>query len=909
MSNTSGFSVSKPVALWNKPIKANFKELFKSLGKGVINGAPGQWGEVAKDAVEATAALGLGSAPGEVAWLLIYRSLVEAIESLVKGNQELLFEKPNESDLDLLCDRLNHSLESIELRIDQDFFSRPKDLPILEPIKTAFADWLKYFSVNQAQALTISHRLPTYFVFALHEEWAKHPEKYASLKELNTPFTPANEREQSWQRYLAWLQKQVEEPMFLEAFGLKQVYVPLHAYYKQKIGGKKSEEFERRIREDDKYQRIVLDLEIELEAWLEKGDRNDAIRVISGGPGSGKSSFAKIFAANQAEKGKIPVLFIPLHHFEPSNDLVEAVAKFVRDDSFLRHNPLDKDKADSRLLIIFDGLDELAMQGKIATEIAQQFVREVQRKVERFNRSETCLQVLIGGRELVVQANSSDFRQPQQILHILPYFVTEDERTNYIDDQNLLEQDQRQIWWQKYGYASGRGYDCLPEELNQNNLTEITAQPLLNYLVALSFDQQKKFPIDGNLNAIYANLLTAVYERGWDDRRQHAAIRGIEEKDFVRILEEIALASWHGDGRTTTVREIEAHCEHSSLKSLLEKFQESAKLGVTRLLTAFYFRESGVKEQEKTFEFTHKSFGEYLTAKRIVREVRLIHKKLKDRQNDPDEGWDEREALKRWAILCGASVMDEYLFNFVVDEMPLQNPLDVSDWQQTLCDLIGFMLRHGMPMERLTPRPDFQEENRQARNAEEALLALLNACARVTKTVLKIQWHTPEAFGIWISRLQGQRIDTYANDVFYLNCLSFLDLQGCTLILKDFLAANLERANLQGANLQGANLQGANLEWTHLEWTHLEGANLEWANLVGATLVRANLQGANLEEAHLVGANLEWANLEGANLVGANLKGAILEGAILEWPRLKPANFEGKNLADLNEDSDSDSDE
>ena len=324
-------------------------------------------------------------------------------------------------------------------------------------------------------------------------------------------------------------------------------------------------------------------------------------------------------------------------------------------------------------------------------------------------------------------------------------------------------------------------------------------------------------------------MLTAVYQRGWAGY-QHPAIWGIEEKDFVRILEEIALASWHGDGRTTTVREIEAHCEHSSLKSLLDKFQESAKLGVTRLLTAFYFRESGVKEQEKTFEFTHKSFAEYLTAKRIVREVRLIHKKLKDRQDDPDEGWDEREALKRWAILCGASPMDEYLFKFVADEMRLQNTSDVGNWQQTLCHLIGFMLRHGMPMERLTPRPDFQEENRQARNAEEALLAVLNACARVTKTVSKIQWHTPEAFGIWISRLQGQRIDT-GTDVFCLNCLSFLDLQDCVLVLKDFYQANLEGANLEGAYLEGANLVRANLVRANLEWPRLKPANFEGENL------------------------------------------------------------------------------
>ncbi|MEH2023548.1 pentapeptide repeat-containing protein [Nostoc sp.] len=337
-----------------------------------------------------------------------------------------------------------------------------------------------------------------------------------------------------------------------------------------------------------------------------------------------------------------------------------------------------------------------------------------------------------------------------------------------------------------------------------------------------------------------------------------------------------------------------------------------------------------------------------MTAKRIVREVRLIHKKLNDRQNDPDEGWDEREALKRWAILCGASHIDEYLFNFVANEMRLQNPSDVSNWQQTLCHLISVMLRHGMPMERLTPRPDFQEENRQARNAEEALLAVLNACARVTKTVSKIQWHTSEAFGIWISRLQGQRIDT-DTDVFCLNCLSFLDLQGCVLVFKDFYKANLEgailegaylqRANLQGAYLQraylqgayleGANLQGANLQGANLQGANLEGANLQRANLQGANLQRANLQGANLQRAYLEGAYLQGAilegailqraylegailqraYLEGAYLQGAILEGAILEGAILEWPRLKRTNFEGENLADLNGGSGLDSDE
>jgi Pentapeptide repeats (8 copies) len=879
MNQESGFSVSKPVKFWNKSINADFRELFKSLGKAGIDGVLGKWEEVAKDTVEATAALGLTDKPEEIAWLLIYRSLTQALFDLVEGNKELLIEQPNKSDFELLSSNLNQSLESIEVQIDQYFFKNPKKLPIINDIQIALINWLQYFSVNQAQAETISNRLPTYFVFALHQEWSKHPEKYANLKEeINTPFTKAAEKEQAWQLYLAWLQKQVEEPIFDEAFGLKQIYVPLRAYHQQLIETEKDDNFELRGRDNQKYERIVINLEDELEVWLKANDPDDAIRVISGGPGSGKSSFAKIFAANQAEKGDIPVLFIPLHHFEPSDDLVDAVGKFVRDDGFLRYNPLEADKSEPKLLIIFDGLDELAMQGKIATETAQQFIREVQRKLERFNgRSETRLKVLISGRELVIQTNSSDFRKPQQILHILPYFVSEEERENYIDVQNCLKEDKRDDWWQKYGIASGRGYSALPEELNKDDLTEITTQPLLNYLVALSYVRGKvQFSQDSNLNAIYEDLLKAVYERGWE-RHKHPALQGIAEKDFIRILEEIGLASWHGNGRTTTVTEIEDHCKNSGLRSLLENFQEGAKIGVTRLLAAFYFRQSGANNQgDKTFEFTHKSFGEYLTAKRIVREIRLIHKKLEDRKNDPDEGWDEREALTRWAILCGSSPMDEYLFNFVIDEVRLQNLSDVENWQQTLSHLIGFMLRHGMPMERLNPRPDFQEENRQARNAEEALLAVLNACARVTEKVSTIEWHSPDTFGIWISRIQGQRMGP--KNSLILSCLSFLNLSRCTLHARDFYGANFENTNCFYTRLAFANFCLAKLRNVNLQEAWLVSANLEGANLEGANLERANLQGANLERANLQGANLQGTILERANLQGANLQGTILEG-------------------------------
>jgi uncharacterized protein YjbI with pentapeptide repeats len=910
MSGESGLSITKPTPVLKKSIKVDFKNFSKALAKGVVDLSFGKFDGLAGDVVEALSALGLASNAEEIAWFLVFRSLLLAMKTLIDEKTEL---GPEKYDIKLLQTQINQALDTSSLTINKKFFEHPDRDAIVVRVKPTFLEWLKQCGLSDADAQAISDRLPIYFATALHDEWGRHAKEYGVLKEkLDTPFTQANERSQAWLRYATWLQKQVEEPMFLEAFSLNRVYVPLRAYYNRKIDGQKPDELEGRLSGERRSERVVVELEKELESWLIKAVKTDAIRLISGGPGSGKSSFLKMFAAKLAAKGTIPVLFIPLHHFEPSDDLIDAVGKFVQMDDILPHNPLAIEQREGKLLIIFDGLDELAMQGKIAEKTAQEFVREIQRKVDRLNQRETCLQVIISGRELVVQANETDFRKDGQILHVLPYFVPKDEWKNYIDANKLLKQDQRQLWWQYYGAASGSDYAGLPTELDRGNLIEVTAQPLLNYLVALSLRRGKlQFSEGINLNAIYADLIKAIYERGWAEN-QHTAIQGITEEDFVRILEEIALAAWHGNGRTTTVGEIERHCESSNLKNLLNRFQEGyqpdSKANITRLMTAFYFRQSGHDHSgDKTFEFTHKSFGEYLTARRIVQEVDFIHRKLKDRYNDSYENWDERSALHRWTTVCGASVMDEYLFNFVLDEMRLHhklNPGDVTAWQLTLCNLISLMLRQGMPMERLAPRLDFDEEKKQARNSEEALLAVLNSCARVNEFISNIEWLAPDSFGNWVLTLQKQR--TADDNVLALSCFSYLNLEYCILDMHDFFRANFVKANLKGvhlyysnlmraglveANLQGAIILGAYLNGANIQRANLEGADLTKANLGRACLAEANLEGAILEEANLYMADLEEANLQGAKLIKANLISTNLIRA-----NLISANLEGAQL-------------
>ncbi len=74
-SNQHGLNVTKPVSLLNRAISFSFKDFFKSATKAVINGATGKFPEALRDVTDALASVRLSQDCGEVAWVLIQRSL------------------------------------------------------------------------------------------------------------------------------------------------------------------------------------------------------------------------------------------------------------------------------------------------------------------------------------------------------------------------------------------------------------------------------------------------------------------------------------------------------------------------------------------------------------------------------------------------------------------------------------------------------------------------------------------------------------------------------------------------------------------------------------------------------------------------------------------------------------------
>lgn len=167
MTHSPNLTVKKPISVWNKPLKADFKSFFKSIGNAGIDTATGQWMGLGKDTVDALSAIGLESnKPEELAWALIYNSLTKAIASIISDSQFLMQDIP--TDIEGVSNQLDYSLESNELEFSSAFFEHPERLSVVQDIKTPLRQWLIIFGVEKFQAEVLSNRLPAYFVFALN---------------------------------------------------------------------------------------------------------------------------------------------------------------------------------------------------------------------------------------------------------------------------------------------------------------------------------------------------------------------------------------------------------------------------------------------------------------------------------------------------------------------------------------------------------------------------------------------------------------------------------------------------------------------------------------------------------------------------------------------------------------------
>ena len=877
--------------------------LARAFGKVAVDLADLNFGSAIKGVIDATGAFKpdpqTPPTAEEGAKLLLQRAAYAAAIRTIQAEARNALALAAEADLREIEAAILGTTADAALELTATAFADPEGWPALGALLTLFDGFMRACAVPDQKRQPIRRAFADALPLALAGEWrnTEREKEYQALRAAlePTPFDPAAQRSLQWNAYRDRLVKAMHAP--LRALNpekircsLNDLYVPLRAALgdpeaPERTGG------ERR-------KRTLVWLDDTLYGWATRTDlaSSDRIRVLSGEPGAGKSSACMRLAARLAAE-KRRVLLVPLTRLNIAKDSLGELARYLTVD--LGHDPFISLSAGEPLVLILDGLDELAKAGQGATVLLSGFITDLGQRLSEWNRDDTCVLLLLAGRPGAAGAavaTGAIGRGDEARLHVLRYRIGAGNRYGY-EPGELAGLDQRLDWWDRFDPVSG-----MPEPLKRDDphIDSLTEQPLLNWLLAqiLTEEGPEQAATISGVHDLYARLFGHVLDR--IHRRRHGD-GSTEAIDPVRgrleeMLEEVAVAAWHaGTDRAVPLSDVEKRLADNRLAGELKRLSDDTDAALTSLLDSFFCRaHQGV--EHRLVEFTHKSFGQFLVARRVVRLLREMPNAQEVRQNRIDA------ALKDWLELCGPAIMDRATYDFLSAQVAAEGGRDLLEavrWRDALSSLLVECLEKGMPLPDGAIRSRVSE--RLVRNAEIAMLCAIAATFRVPAGKPAPIRINSAILAATLHRLAGPPMESsVVRDTFYIFDLRGAYLRGADLRGAKLAGADLTRTNLAGADLTRANLTGVNLTDANLTRANLTGVKLMDANLTGINLTDANLARANLTGVNLTGANLMRANLTGVKLMDANLMGAHLRGANLTGVKLMDANLTGANLTRAN---------
>jgi uncharacterized protein YjbI with pentapeptide repeats len=907
------FIVKQPREWLDKPIEFAFKEPLKAVvlvaGNVASGHLPGAFAQISKSLIDFFKGVETDT-PGEACFAMVLQAYQEALKEYFTTHQ------PNRMNAkDVKEENLNRWVEELKNTLAdkkydaRDALIKPRSFGMLKDLGIALEKWLKEAGLNEGEVLGVIAKIEGLYGKKFLELSIKDKGTFQPFldlaKHINSPFFKADQIEREWERYKEELRQLPDEPIFAEAFGLRPLYVPLRTMIevKEKITGKDSNNKE--IISYKSHWEWV-DLSSHLNSWvLGKNPELSKVQFISGGPGSGKSSFCKMWSANLAENyPEIYPIFVPLHRYRIEENLDKGVREFLNQNGFFNQIEFKLNGSDRKIVLVLDGLDELALSQGGMTQSLKDFILSVLQLAENWQRSGNPVSVVVSGREIAVQENERFFRESAGWLKLFSYKLKNDEAKELRNSNELI--DQRKDWWEKLQKLRGEPVSGIPDSLMSNEkLEKLSKEPLLNYLLAISMEEGLDISSETRTNDIYKSLIGSVYKRDYEGVPL-PEVKSFGEERFFQALEEIAVACLRRETRSATVEQIEKQFHKAGKEKLLEGYREAGKGGssVKGLVVAFFFCSSETGEGEGAFEFTHKSFMEYLIARKIVNQAVLIEEEMQRNEN-PDtlgRGLDREMALTQWFELTGPSALNRETIQFIFEEASALEIEKAKAIQKRFTGFLGDACRENLPIAASADKTGDRNAREFGyladlfRNGTTTLFAIASGVSLVTKDLTQQDWHAPEVFGTLLRKICPQR--TSKEFVPILDCLINLNLS----------RQNLDWANLEGSDLRGANFHKASLYRARLVEANLEGSDLSKASLHEADLSKANLQRANLRNVALGRAYLHRAFLNGAILKGALLEGVVFTGTNLEGfdfrrASLNNANFCGVNLrgADLRE--------
>ncbi|MFN6559562.1 MAG: pentapeptide repeat-containing protein [Nostoc sp. ChiSLP01] len=761
------------------------------------------------------------------------------------------------------------------------------DSLLVQQINNAAIVWFVANGAEEVEAKLLTQRLlnsfPGHLLVVVTENAAPlaQLQKFVRLGISSVNSTASDKIDLHRESYRASLIKSLSTPLLAECFALKDIYV-----------AQKGLIVEENISEQDNKTLTPVDLK----TWVQQQLTDlETITVIESEPGYGKTSFCQLWAAELAEKlypDWIPIL-IRLRDIKYGKTFTETL-----NSAFNINLSTWLEQENPRCLLLLDGLDELppSVQGIRAKAIFIQQLLNFQ--------SQHRHKIVLTVRSKALQEIDSEILVLLKRITIQPLDVEE------------LKQ-----WFQQWTKVQS-----LP-----------IAQNFFTFLKQAGLFGKSKFPELSIFvrQPLMLHLLGILHREGLldDELLQLTSKASLLWEIHYRLSRWLLGYPLTGEMKTMLLRSGFAHIHRTpeAIANLLDYrhaqdlFEQMQAIALKILhsqryqineesqnLPQFYFEvrdwessEKAAKVQSNLVAFSHGQLGEYLCAKAVADELKLL-----TQYQDGDYG-----ALS--FVLDSPGSVAEHIYNLLgygilsqeIEELAIEGLRKEQKerfsfevlFQRLLSFWRGYCqgrwLDEGIAHKALTNFHALQNPgNVEQVNAAVGLnvFLLLCACYRETKisfwpcgNPVNLTEFNPEALSLLIARTTVLHKSAFTSRI---KSLAGLNLSGASLLQVTLTQINLEQTNLSNAELIGANLAGANLQQANLT-----GANLQQANLAGANLQQANLTGANLQQANLMGVNLNFANLTNAYLFDAILsesdkKLAADNGALFAkeaFPKLK----------------------
>ncbi|NEQ41336.1 MAG: low-complexity protein [Okeania sp. SIO3I5] len=690
-----------------------------------------------------------------------------------------------------------------------------------------------------------------------------------------------------------------QEKVFDENFTFREIYVPLEVKFVKPDG---------EVDKDAESQNI----EVWAKTILLDEDRDKEVLFIQAGPGRGKSVFCRMFA--DWVRRELHPIYTPIlirlrdvKNFAANIDqtLADAVGwDFVKTDSGWL---TDKN---TRFLFLLDGFDELLLERgtsnslKVFLDQVADFQKEAAKNQERGHR------VLITGRPLALYG----------IERLMPPNL---ERVSILPMGDEIQQQWFGKWQMVVGEAETEKFrEFLHSAQCPEQVKELAREPLLLYLLA-AMHRDEQLQVEMFATADVGGVKVLIYEQAlkWvlekqrveEGKNLNREITKLESEDLEILLAEAGLCVVQSGGEYAAIKMIEDRLVeqgYKKLQELIEKArQDKQEDGLKNALAAFYLKSAA--GAENSVEFFHKSFGEFLCAKRMV-------ESLKDLTETGKRGKtyvvSDKELEWRIYDLFGygnltAEVVEYLMALLVKSEVEL-----VVLFER----LHGFYLdwcrgefieetKKTLPLKKTKQLEDWGIQSGQRRvdiytglNVMILLFELHRYRYRLFQVELREQLHFYPCGKRYSEDFDKTRL---LRIIAYSQCLgngTFVEIVGKFLRGVDLSNTDLSCVNLRGADLRGAILRSTNFIDADLSNTNLGGVKLNDAKLRCVSLSFADLSDGDLSNADLINADLFYSDFRCANLNGVKLNGADLNDANLILANLSSADLTDASLNDAN---------